>query len=162
MDQRTVIEDDLVVSMEYTLHVDGKIVDTSNGKEPIEFLQGGGEIVYGLEQALYGMAAGESKRVVVVAEEGYGDVDAEAYGEFPLREFPEDVPLEPGVELNIRDESGHSFEATVESVDKETVRLNFNHPLAGKELRFDVTVVGMRPATKEELSHGHAHDAHSH
>ena len=162
MGQVIVIKDDMVVSMDYTLHVDGEVVDSSNGKEPIEFLQGGGEIVYGLEQALYGMAAGESKHVVVVAEEGYGDVDPEAYGEFPLREFPEDVPLEPGVELNIRDEDGHSLEAVIESVGKNTVRLNFNHPLAGKDLRFDVTVVGMRAASKEELSHGHAHGADSH
>ncbi len=157
MAQSPVVTDDIVVALDYTLRVDGEVVDTSDGGEPIEFLQGGGEIVVGLEDALYGMKAGERKQIVVSPEDGYGELDPEAYGDFPIEEFPEDIPLEPGVELNIEDESGESLDAVVDSVAGGNVRLNFNHPLAGKDLHFEVTVAGIRPATEEELTHGHAH-----
>ena len=100
-DANLTVEDDLVVSLDYTLRLDGgQVVDSSSGKEPLEFLHGRGSIVPGLEQALYGMADGEEKDVL----------------------------------------------------------LDFNHPLAGETLHFNVQIAGLRAATGEELEHGHVHD----
>jgi FKBP-type peptidyl-prolyl cis-trans isomerase SlyD len=151
------VQNDLVVSMEYTLHVDGKVFDSSEGQEPLEFLAGASNIITGLEREMIGMKIGESKDVVVSPENGYGKMDEEAYMDVPRGEFPEDIPVRPGVEMEMSDDDGNPMYARIDSVDGDTVTLNFNHPLAGKELHFNVKVVGLRAATKEELKHGHAH-----
>jgi FKBP-type peptidyl-prolyl cis-trans isomerase SlyD len=81
----------------------------------------------------------------------------------PRAEFPQDMPVEEGLELTVRDDSGQARYARVDNVEDETVRLNFNHPLAGDELHFNVKVVGLRAPTEEELDHGHVHQAgHNH
>lgn len=154
------IRDDMVVTLGYTLTVDGKVIDTSTGEgnAPVVFIQGAEQVVPGLENALYGLAVGESKNVVVPAAEGYGEYDPEAFDDVPRSEFPPELPLEPGVVLHLRDKDDDVYETTVVSADKDTVRLTFNHPLAGKELHFSVTVLAIRPATAEELEHGHVHD----
>jgi FKBP-type peptidyl-prolyl cis-trans isomerase SlyD len=157
------VDDALVVSMDYTLHVEGKVMDTSEGHEPLEFIQGQGHIIAGLESALYGMAIGESKSVVVSAKEGYGEVDPEAFMDVPRAEFPPDVPLTVGTELELRDKGEHPVYARIATVSDDNVRLDMNHPLAGKELHFDVTIAALRPATAEEVAHGHVHAAgHDH
>ena len=76
----------------------------------------------------------------------------------PRDEFPPDMPLEKGVALQLRDEDGEVFDAYVESVGKKTVEINLNHPLAGKELHFSVKVLDLRPASEDEIAHGHVHD----
>ena len=163
MNDEMIVDDALVVSMEYTLHVEGKVMDTSEGHEPLEFIQGQGHIISGLEQALYGMAIGESKSVVVGAKEGYGEVDAKAFMDVPRGEFPPGVPATVGIELELRDKSGQAVYARVQEVGEENIRLDMNHPLAGKELHFDVTIAALRPATAEEVAHGHVHAAgHDH
>lgn len=151
------VADGVVVTLEYTLRVDNEVVDSSEGHEPIQFVQGQGEVIQGLERALYGLTVGDSKQVVVPPEEGYGEYDPDAVGSLPRSDFPQDIPLEEGVTLNIRDEEGHSVDATIDRVESDAVWLNFNHPLAGEELHFDVKVVGVRPATEEEVAHGHVH-----
>jgi FKBP-type peptidyl-prolyl cis-trans isomerase SlyD len=157
------VQNDLVVSMEYTLHVDGKVMDSSEGQDPLEFLAGASNIITGLEREMIGMKIGESKDVVISPEDGYGEMDEEAYMDVPRSEFPEDMPMRPGVEMEMSDDDGNPMYARIDSVDGDTVTLNFNHPLAGKELHFNVKVVGLRAATKEELEHGHAHSAgHNH
>lgn len=162
MSDKTVM-DNQVVSMEYTLHVDGKKLDSSEGQEPLEFLAGAQNIISGLEREMMGMKIGESKDVVVAPAEGYGEFDEKAFAEVPKSEFPADMPIRPGLELQVTDQNGLPMYARIESVRDETVRLNFNHPLAGKELHFSVKVVGLRDATAEELEHGHAHAAgHQH
>ena len=162
-DELKKIQDDVVVTLEYTAIVDGYVVDTSQEAEPIQFIQGKGQIVPGLERALYGMREGESKEVVVAAVDGYGEEDEDSIAEIPRSEFPQEIPLEPGVELQMKNEEGEEFEAYITSADNETVHLNFNHPLAGKELHFSVEVIGLREATEEELEHGHVHiHGHSH
>ncbi len=153
----TQVADDVVVSLDYTLTVDGEVLDSSEGNEPIEFIQGHGHIIPGLEQALYGMGVGECKSVVVSAADGYGEVDPNALLDVPRSEFPPNIPLEPGVELQVRDNDGHLMYARIVEVGADTVRLDFNHPLAGKELHFDVKVVSLRQATDEELAHDHVH-----
>jgi FKBP-type peptidyl-prolyl cis-trans isomerase SlyD len=151
------VADDVVVSMDYILTVEGKTVDSSTGAEPIQFIQGKGQIVPGLEIALYGMAVGESKQVSVAPAEGYGDEDPQAIAEVPSKEFPSEIPLMQGVELQIKNSDGEVLQAYVEAVQGDMVRLNFNHPLAGKELLFDVTIAALRHPTPEELDHGHVH-----
>lgn len=158
LNENRTIQDNQVVTLDYTLKVDGGVVDTSENDEPIVFIQGQGQIVPGLEQQLYGMAVGESKEIVVQPADGYGDVDQSAYAEVPRDEFPDDIPLETGVALQLRDEDDEVMDAYIAAVGDETVRLNFNHPLAGKELYFSVTVLDLRDATDVELSHGHVHE----
>ncbi len=157
-----IVKDGQVVSMEYTLWVDGKVMDSSEGNEPLEFLTGRGNIISGLEREMIGMKIGESKDVVVSAEDGYGEYDDEAFVDVPAGEFPKDMPVEPGVELQVSDQSGQPMYARIESVESDKVRLNFNHPLAGKDLKFNVKVVNLRGASQDELEHGHAHQAGHH
>lgn len=158
----TTVTDGQVVSMEYTLRVDGKVVDTSEGSEPLEYLHGAANIIPGLEREMDGMAVGESKTVVILPSDGYGEMDEEAFIEVPRSEFPEDMPLKPGLEMELAGPEGQPMYARVESIEGETVVLNMNHPLAGKELHFDVKVTNLRDATDEEMDHGHAHGAHHH
>jgi FKBP-type peptidyl-prolyl cis-trans isomerase SlyD len=163
MSEELKVQDGQVVSMDYTLHVDGEMMDTSSGHEPLEFLQGAGNIIPGLEQELYGMAVGESKKVIVQPEDGYGVLDPEAFIDVPKDQFPADVPLEEGVEIQVTNQDGQAMSARIDSVSDDSVKLDFNHPLAGKELHFDVKVVGLREPTDEETEHGHVHgDGHHH
>ena len=151
------VNDGHVVSMNYTLLVDGKVVDSSEGGEPLQFIQGMGHIIPGLENELYDMKVGDNKRVVVSPKDGYGEVDVEAFMDVPRDAFPTDVPLEKGTELELRDQSGHPMFARIDTISENNIRLNMNHPLAGKELHFDVKIAALRPATEEEVSHGHVH-----
>jgi FKBP-type peptidyl-prolyl cis-trans isomerase SlyD len=163
MAEESKVDDGQVVSMHYTLHVDGRVVDSSEGGEPLQFIQGMGHIIPGLEHELYEMRIGDSKQVVVTAKDGYGEADAEAFMDVPRGSFPTNVPLEAGTELELRDQSGHPVYARIETIGDENIRLNMNHPLAGKELHFDVKIAGLRRATDEEVSHGHVHGGgHNH
>ena len=157
MTQIATVDDGQVVSMHYTLRVDGKVVDSSEGGEPLQFIQGMGHIVPGLEHQLYDMKVGETKQVTVLAKDGYGEVEATAFMNVPREAFPTSVPLEKGIELELRDQTGHPMYARIETISEENIRLNMNHPLAGKELDFDVRIASLRPATDEEVSHGHVH-----
>lgn len=159
-----VIEDDVVVTMNYSLSIDGEVVDSSEGEdnEPIIFLQGGGQIISGLEKSIYGLKVGDKKSVTVDPKDGYGDIDPESIVEVPKDEFPKDFPLELGVEITVNaddeDEEGDDeMEATIVAVNDTTVTLDFNHPLAGKTLNFDVHIIDIREATPEEIEHGHVH-----
>lgn len=156
------VQNGQVVSMEYTLTVDGKIVDTSTGGDPLEYLHGSGNIIPGLEREMEGMSIGESKSVVVAPADGYGEVDEEAFVEAPRDKFPTDMPMKKGIEMELTGPEGQPMYARIERLEGENVVLNLNHPLAGAELHFDVKVVGMREATAEEKEHGHAHGAHHH
>lgn len=148
---------DLVVSLAYSLKVAGEVVDEANSSDPLFYLHGHKNIVPGLEKALAGMKVGESKTVVVKPKEGYGDYNEDDVEIVPRTEFPDDIPLETGVEILIEDEEGDEVSATIVEVTADKVKLDFNHPLAGKELHFEVTVLELRAATEEELEHGHAH-----
>jgi len=156
------IADDVVVSMEYTLRVDGEVLDTSEGGQPIEFLQGHGNIIPGLESQLYDMAVDESKDVVVSPQDGYGEIDPSAVVDVPREEFPPSISLEPGVTLQVQDNEGNVMLAQIKEVGETSVKLDFNHPLAGKELHFSVKIVGLRQPTEEEMTHGHVHTAGHH
>lgn len=158
------ITDGMVVDLNYTLKVDKQVVDSSEGAEPIKFIQGEGHIIEGLEKELYGMKIGDDKNVVVSPENGYGNLKEEAIIDVPKDEFPEEIPLKPGTELKVQNQAGETMNARIAAVQQDSVRLDFNHPLAGKELHFQVSVNDLREATEEEKEHGHVHgeDGHNH
>lgn len=158
-DKNLTVKDDMVVGLDYTLRLDdGEVLDTSANKKPLEFLQGRGQIVHGLEQALNGMAVGDAKSVVVAPADGYGEADPDAFETVPYDVFPPELELAEGMRLNMRDQEGQVFTAFVEELGSDGVVLDFNHPLAGETLHFDVKIASLRPATQEELAHGHAHE----
>jgi len=154
----TAVADDVVVSLEYTLTVDGEVVDSTEGIEPISFLQGYENIIPGLERELYGLKIGDTKKVHVPAKDAYGEKDADAVVDVPRKDIPKDIPVKIGTELQVTNEDGELLDAVIVSVTKDMVRLDFNHPLAGKDLDFSIKVVDLRVAEPEELEHGHVHD----
>jgi FKBP-type peptidyl-prolyl cis-trans isomerase SlyD len=156
------VQDGVVVSIEYTLHVDGELLDTSEGQGPLQFLAGYGNIIPGLESEMQGMKIGDSKDVVVQPADGYGEFDDQAFMNVPRDQFPKDMQLTEGVELTVRDDEGHARYARVNDIEGEVVTLNFNHPLAGDELHFHVKVVALREPSDEELEHGHVHEGEHH
>ena len=156
------VQDGVVVSMEYSLHVDGELLDTSDGQGPLQFLVGYGNVIAGLESEMMGMQIGDSKDVVVQPENGYGEFDEEAFISVPRDQFPKDIPLEVDTELTVRDDEGHARYARVDNIESDTVRLDFNHPLAGAELHFNVKVIALREPSDEELEHGHVHEEGHH
>src|SRR5688572_7745250 len=135
------VEDGVVVSMEYKLTVDGEVLDSSDDAGPLQFLVGYGNIIPGLEKDMMGMKIGDSKEVTVQPEDGYGELDDESFMDVPRSEFPADLKIEEGAELHITDENGEHQAAYVLSFDDTTVKLDFNHPLAGAVLNFYVKVV---------------------
>ncbi len=159
--KRTVKAND-VVTLEYTLTVDGQVVDSSEQHGPVSYIHGVGQMIPGLEKAIEGMAVGDSKEVVVPPEEGYGPEDPEAFISIPRNEFPPTIPLDVGTGVQLSDPQGRVFNAVIHEVADDHVVLNFNHPLAGKTLYFTVKVVGLREATTEELAHGHVHGEGGH
>lgn len=158
------VQNNVVVLMEYTLHVDNQEIDSSKGQDPLQFLVGHGNIISGLEREMIGMQVGDSKDVVIQPVDGYGEFDEEAFMSVPRGAFPKDIPVEEGTELTVRDDAGQARYARIDAIDGDNVTLNFNHPLAGDELHFSVKVVGLREPTEEELEHGHVHqgDGHHH
>jgi FKBP-type peptidyl-prolyl cis-trans isomerase SlyD len=148
---------DTVVGIEYSLHLgDGKIIDSSEG-EPLRYIQGASQIVPGLEKALEGAEPGTEKKVEVSAADGYGDRDETAVRIVPLEAF-DGQPIQAGDELVlVHPETQEQVPIKIASINGSEVTVDFNHPLAGRNLHFSVKVVDVRPATKEELEHGHAH-----
>lgn len=155
--KRLTVSDNIVVTLEYTLKVDDEVIEDTKESEPIQFLQGAGQVLPALEGQLYGMAVGDRKELTISPEDGYGQIDEDAISDYARSEFPDEIPLEPGVELELKDEEGQSFFARILAVDDNFVRLDFNPPLAGKSLLFDVRIAALRTATDEEIEHGHAH-----
>lgn len=152
-EMRPAVVDGQVVSLDYTLRLDdGEVIDTSTGRGPLEFVQGQGQIVPGLEQALYGMSVGDEKDVAVTPAEGYGERDPDALQAVSRDIFPPDVTLEPGIAFRMHDGKGRTFVTYVADVQPEEVVLDFNHPLAGETLYFHVKISALRPATDEDLA----------
>lgn len=134
------------VSLEYTLSDDkGKMIESNKGKEPLVYTHGNGQIVPGLEKQLLGMKVGGTKHVTVKPEDAYGPVDPKAFQEIPKAKVPPEA-LKVGATLVARSPQGQPFPVRVHEIKKETVVMDFNHPMAGKTLAFDVKVLDIKVA----------------
>ena len=151
---------DKVVELDYKLTVNGETVDQSEPGEPLTYLHGHSNIIPGLEQAIEGRSAGETLQVTVQPEDGYGPRDEDNMDELDRADFEDDI--EVGMTYYAQAEDGSVLPFTVLSLDGDTVKVDFNPPLAGEVLNFEVTVLSVRDATTEELEHGHAHSAGMH
>lgn len=152
------IKKDTVVTVDYRLHLgDGKYIDESDPSDPLVYLHGHDEVIPGLEKALEGKKPGDTLKAQIPPEDAYGDYDPEGVEEVPREDFPKDLPLEAGGIVSATDEEGDDVDFLVKEIKGDTVVVDFNHPLAGKTLHYEVTVREVRAATPEELEHGHAH-----
>lgn len=159
------IKHNSAVSFHYTLTDDGgQQLDSSAGGEPLAYLHGAGNIVPGLENALEGKNIGDSMTVAVSAAEGYGESQPELIQEVPRESFQGVDDIQVGMQFEAQTGNGQSVPVTVTAVTEAFVTVNGNHPLAGKNLNFDVSITDVRDPTQEELDHGHIHgpDGHNH
>jgi FKBP-type peptidyl-prolyl cis-trans isomerase SlyD len=145
-----------VISFHYTLtDPEGNQLDSSQGGDPLSYLEGSGRIIPGLESALSRLEQGDKREVRIAAKEAYGERSAENVFEVPIGKLPTD-------EVKVGDrfragEEAHAPVVTVTRVENDQVTLDGNHPLAGVDLTFDVEITGIREATDEEMEHGHVH-----
>ena len=151
-----------VVAFDYTLTDDDKdIIDSSAGSEPLAYIHGEGQIVRGLEKSMEGRSAGESFKISIAPEEGYGVHDPENISVVPADQIEGGEELEEGMQLHTEGEFGEQTVIITRIVGND-VTIDGNHPLAGITLHFDVTIREVRNATKEELDHGHVHGPGGH
>lgn len=122
---------------------DGSVFDSSEGREPLSFRLGAGEIIPGLEAAIEGMTAGEQRTVTIPPDQAYGPHDPQAVQAIPRDQIPPDVPLDPGTMLQMQTPDGQAVPVMVAQVNDEQVVLDANHPLAGQELTFAVEIVAI-------------------
>lgn len=155
------IQKQSVVSIEYTLKNDaGEVLDKSEGRGPLVYLHGVGNLVPGLEKALEGKAAGESLEVTLPPEEGYGQRNDKLVRKVPLRKIQDPRP-QPGKRYRAQMDDGLRI-VLVTALSGDYATVDANHPLAGMNLHFSVKVAAVREATAEELSHGHVHGQGGH
>ncbi len=151
------ISDKKVASIHYTLTNDeGDTIDSSQGAEPLTYLQGSGNVIPGLENALAGKQAGDTLEVSIAPEDGYGPVQPELVQQVPRDAFDGVEQVAVGMRFEAQTATG-PISVVVAAVEGDQVTVDGNHPLAGKNLNFAVEVVEVREATEEELQHGHVH-----
>jgi FKBP-type peptidyl-prolyl cis-trans isomerase SlyD len=156
------VADNMAVSIHYTLtNDDGEVLDSSIGDEALVFLQGSGNIISGLENAMIGKVVGDKFNVRIAPEEAYGELMEDMIQVISRDMFEGIDDIEVGMQFHA-DVSSGSGVVTVVSIDDENITIDGNHPLAGLPLTFDVEVIDVRPATKEETAHGHIHGAGCH
>jgi FKBP-type peptidyl-prolyl cis-trans isomerase SlyD len=156
------IQKNSVVTFHYTLKDDaGKVIDSSDGGDPLAYIHGQGSLVAGLERELTGKAAGDKLHVKITPADGYGEHDTAMIQRIPRRQLKGISKIYVGMKLHTQTAHGPR-EVTVTQIVGDTVTLDGNHPLAGKNLHFDIDITEVREATAEELEHGHVHGAHGH
>lgn len=154
---------DKVVTLHYTLKSEnGKEIESSLGGEPLAYIHGADNLLPGLESRLDGKVKGDKVSGVVPAGEAFGDYEPELVEEVARSEFDEDEELVVGKEFQYDDEDGNVGHVRILEIGPDVVKIDGNHPLAGQALAFDVEVLDVRDATKDELSHGHVHGAGGH
>jgi FKBP-type peptidyl-prolyl cis-trans isomerase 2 len=121
--------------------LDGTLFDSSEGREPLEFTVGAGQMIKGFDAGVQGMRVGDRKTIQIAPEEAYGHRDEEAIIEFPAENVPSDLTLEPGMQLTLRNQYGQPVPVVVLEVKADVVIMDANHMLAGQELVFDVELV---------------------
>ncbi|MEJ2500723.1 MAG: peptidylprolyl isomerase [Campylobacterales bacterium] len=147
------IETNQVVSIEYEVQADGKVVDSNVGGQPLVFMFGKGQIIPGLEAGIKEMNAGDKGDVLVKAADAYGEYNPEATQDVPKEQFA-GIDLQEGMTLYGQGEDGGTVQVVVKEIKGDSVVVDFNHPMAGKDLMFSVTINNVRDASAEELSSG--------
>lgn len=162
------IEPQHVVSLTYNLYVDQdgaeQLVEKTTEEQPLTFLYGAGQMLPKFEENLSTLSTGDNFDFKLSAEDAYGHRDDEAVANLPKEMFQgQDMP-EVGHVLPLQDQNGNRFQGQVVMIAEDGVVVDLNHPMAGQELHFTGNILNVRPATPEELSHGHAHgpDGHHH
>lgn len=156
------VENNNVVTLNYVLHTiedngEKTFVEQTTSENPLTFLHGVGMMLPKFEEHVAGLNIGDKKSFELEAADAYGERDDKAIAQLPADMFGE-MGLPPvGEVLPLQDNQGNQFRAVVVEVTPETVVADLNHPMAGKKLNFDIEILAVRPATEEELSHGHAH-----
>lgn len=158
----TTIQENKIASVHYTgtFPDSGDVFDSSREGQPLPFLVGHKNMIPGFEAALMGAAVGETREFTLGPEEAYGELDETRVADLPREQFPTEIPLELGMQL-----MSDIGPFRIVGITDDQVKCDFNHPMAGKTLHFEVEVVDVRDATEEELAHGHAHGpggAHDH
>lgn len=161
------IDKHTVATVTYSLEVDGELVENANKEKPLVFLVGTGSMIPGFENQLLGKESGEKYTMEVTPDQGYGDRDPEAIVDLSKDIFKVDGEvredlLEEGKIIPMQDQSGQPLQGLVLEVGEESVKMDFNHILAGKTLHFSGEVMNVRAASEDEISHGHVHGQGGH
>ena len=152
-----------VISFNYTLKdEEGTMLDSTLNKKPLSFISGSNQILPKLEEALDGMLIGGKKNVKLAAADAYGAYDEGAVQKVKRDLFPEDAELAIGISYFAKSPEGQHLQFIITEIENDVITANFNHPLAGKNLEFDVELLDVRDATPEEISHGHTHGPGGH
>jgi FKBP-type peptidyl-prolyl cis-trans isomerase SlyD len=147
-----------VAAIHYTLkNNEGEVIDSSEGRDPLYYLHGAGNLISGMEEGLEGRNTGDKFTLKITPEKGYGEVDPEMVQKVPRTAFGTQE-VKPGMKFS----TNQGGVVTVTEVEADNITVDANHPLAGVELNFDVEVMEVRNATDEELSHGHVHGPGGH
>ena len=136
------------ISVNYTGRFeDGEVFDTSDGREPLKFTVGTGQLIQGFDAAVIGMVPGDKKEITIPPEEGYGLRNDEMTAELPKSAVPEEMAIEVGMQVQLMDENGQPVPAQVAEILEDVVKMDLNHPLAGKTLIFNIELVetGLEP-----------------
>jgi len=141
--QEGVIKTGSIVKFDYSLTVNGQVIESSEGAQPVEYMQGQGTIVPGLEKALEGMKVGEEKTITVPPADGYGEMLKDAIKDVPKKNFPADFDFVLGSIIQLEDPEGNAYPGIIWDIKEDTVAVNFNHPLAGQTLIFDVKILSI-------------------
>ena len=164
------ITNNSVVELMYELRLDSaesEAFETTTAENPFVFLFGANNVLPDFEQHLNGLTVGDKFSFSIKSEDGYGEYDEQAIVDLPLNIFEnggkvDENMVKPGNVLPMRDQDGNAMNGLVVEVKSDVVVMNFNHPLAGKDLFFSGSISGVREATAEELDHGHVHGPHGH
>jgi len=155
-----------VPSVTYSLRIDGELIEETSKENPFVFLMGVGGMIPGFERQLKGLESGQSYEFTIEPSEGYGEVDPEAIVTIPKDIFKEkgkvNKSLVVGNTIPLQDHQGHPMNGVVLEISDDTVKMDFNHQLAGKTLNFSGEILDIRAATQEEISHGHIHGPGGH
>ena len=152
------VADGQVVSLAFKLsNGDGVVIEESAENDPLVYIHGMDQLIPALEAAIAGMAVGEKRTVELAPEQAYGHRQGPGPQRVPRAAFPADARVEPGAQFIAESPEGAAIPVWVLAVEDDRVVIDFDHPLAGETLRFDITVLDVRPATPEELAHKHVH-----
>lgn len=159
-----------VVSLTYELKIDnasGEVVDVADASQPLVFLFGAGNLLPKFEDNIANLKANDTFEFTLQAADAYGELSQEAIISLPIDIFLVDGKIDPdmlriGNVIPMQDNEGHPLEGVVKAVEEDAVIMDFNHPMAGKTLHFTGSIIDLRDATQEEISHGHVHGPHGH